>query len=147
MPAGGRCRRSSTTRCSSGSFRENWTSRNCSTIPRAHSSPDATVGRAASSDLSDVPVCVEVSRDGIPFRSRRNQFVYQICLLVDWSLGPPQTFPVLGVRSACRPLFSFCGRQGLPSARSAAAHESAIIGSAFGDLRQDRPPCVASPPP
>ena len=73
---------------------------------------------------------VEASRDGISFRSRRNQFVYQICLLIDRAsihLGRFQYGTSIGLAAAIPPL-----RQATFTAWAIgrrAAREGAIIGS------------------
>ena len=78
---------------------------------------------------------VEVGRDGIPFRSRRNQFVYQICLPATGASVHLRRFLYWEFDRLAGRYFSFCDRQGLPSGRSVAADESAIIGRVFGEIR------------
>jgi hypothetical protein len=52
---------------------------------------------------------VEASRDGIPFRSRGNQFVYQICLLNRSGLDPCRTFQYRQIDRLGGRYPSFCG--------------------------------------
>jgi hypothetical protein len=82
---------------------------------------------------------VEASRDGIPFYSRRNQFVYQICLLNRSSLDPCRTFPVPANRSAWRPP-SFLGNPAPPRRRKSSHRENVLVRSVeTGPLASDRP--------
>jgi hypothetical protein len=65
---------------------------------------------------------VEASSDGISFRSRRNQFVYQICLLNRSSLDPCGTFPVSANRSS-----SFCRFAGAAAAGERRVHRENVL--------------------